>query len=71
MSEQSLSKQELWLHRINDYRASGLTAQEWWGKTAIQCLPFAIGYLRLKGSIFKKKFLSRCLQDFQFIQQPH
>ena len=29
MSEQSLSKQELWRLRINEYRSSGLSAQEW------------------------------------------
>lgn len=29
MSDQTLSKQELWRLRINDYRSSGLTALEW------------------------------------------
>jgi len=29
MSNQSLSKAELWKLRINEYRSSGLTAKEW------------------------------------------
>lgn len=29
MSDQSLSKEELWKLRINNYRSSGLTAREW------------------------------------------
>jgi hypothetical protein len=29
MSEQAVTKQELWARRINDYRISGLTALEW------------------------------------------
>lgn len=29
MLEQSLSKEESWRLRINDYRSSGLTAKEW------------------------------------------
>lgn len=29
MSDQSLSKEELWRLRINDYRSSGLAAREW------------------------------------------
>jgi hypothetical protein len=29
MSDQTLSKKELWALRINDYRSSGFTAPEW------------------------------------------
>jgi hypothetical protein len=29
MSDQSLTKEELWRLRINDYRSSGFTAKEW------------------------------------------
>ena len=35
MSEKSLSKQELWKLRINDYRSSGLTALEWCSQNSL------------------------------------
>lgn len=41
MSDQTLSKQELWRLRINDYRSSGLTALEWSSRNS-----FSISALR-------------------------
>ena len=50
MSDQSLSKQELWTLRINDYRSSGLTALEWCSQNS-----FSLSTLRYWISRLNKK----------------
>ncbi len=65
MSEQSLSKQELWVHRINNYRASGLTAQVWCQQNS-----YSVSTLRYWISTLKKKYLREKDSEPMFAEVP-